>query len=77
MAETMKALVLEAHGDIDTLKVVNDYPKPSPGPGEVLIRVGASSFNYHDVFKAVGVVQGSLPDAALVPGPYARSKTIP
>ena len=39
MAQTMKALVLEAHGDIDTLKVVDDYPRPSPGPGEVLIRV--------------------------------------
>lgn len=55
MAEMMKALVLEAHGDIDTLKVVNDYPKPSPGPGEVLIRVGASSFNYHDVFTVKGM----------------------
>ncbi|MEE7439072.1 ABC transporter substrate-binding protein [Methylobacterium oryzae] len=30
-----------------------------------------------DVFKAVGAVQGSLPDTALVPGPYERSKSIP
>ena len=30
-----------------------------------------------EVFKAVGAVKGSLPDAALVPGPYEASKAIP
>ncbi len=30
-----------------------------------------------EVFKAVGAVQGTLPDTALDPRPYARSKTIP
>ncbi len=55
MAETMKALVLERHGDVGDLKVVSDYPKPVAGPGEVVIRVGASSFNYHDVFTVRGM----------------------
>ncbi len=30
-----------------------------------------------EVFKAVGAVQGSLPEGALVPGPYEQSKAIP
>jgi NitT/TauT family transport system substrate-binding protein len=30
-----------------------------------------------EVFKAVGAVQGTLPDSALDPRPYERSKTIP
>ncbi|WP_264050673.1 zinc-binding dehydrogenase [Methylobacterium flocculans] len=55
MSETMKALVLEQHGEVGDLKVVHDYPKPKAGPGEAVIRVGASSFNYHDVFTVKGM----------------------
>ena len=55
MSETMRALVLRQHGDLDVLKVENDYPRPSPGPGQVLLRVRASSFNYHDVFTVKGM----------------------
>jgi NADPH:quinone reductase-like Zn-dependent oxidoreductase len=55
MAKTMKALLLKAHGDIDDLVVVNDYPVPTAKPGHVVIRVGASSFNYHDVFTVKGM----------------------
>ncbi|WP_238122847.1 MULTISPECIES: zinc-binding dehydrogenase [unclassified Xanthobacter] len=51
----MKALLLRQHGDVSGLEVVNDYPVPSPKPGEVVIRVGASSFNYHDVFTVKGM----------------------
>ena len=52
---TMKALVLRKHGDLDSLEVVTDYPKPSAQPGHVVIRVGASSFNYHDYFTVKGM----------------------
>src|ERR1700761_1318251 len=55
MAKTMKALLLKAHGDIDDLVVVNDYPVPTAKPGHVVIRVGSSSFNYHDVFTVKGM----------------------
>lgn len=55
MGNTMKALVLRRHGDLDQLEVVSDYPKPSVAPGHVVIRVGASSFNYHDVFTVKGM----------------------
>ena len=51
----MKALVLKAHGKLDDLTVVLDYPKPSATEGHVVIRVRASSFNYHDVFTVKGM----------------------
>ncbi|MFS8037524.1 quinone oxidoreductase family protein [Xanthobacter sp. AM11] len=51
----MKALLLKQHGDVSDLVVVDDYPVPTAKPGEVVIRVGASSFNYHDVFTVKGM----------------------
>lgn len=51
----MKALVLDEHGDLDQLRVVTDKPIPAVGSGHVVIRVGASSFNYHDVFTVKGM----------------------
>ena len=52
---TMKALVLKAHGGLDALTVVFDYPVPKAVEGYVVIRVRASSFNYHDVFTVKGM----------------------
>lgn len=52
---TMKALVLDAHGDLDQLHVVADRPVPDVTDGHVLVRVGAASFNYHDVFTVKGM----------------------
>jgi NADPH:quinone reductase-like Zn-dependent oxidoreductase len=51
----MKALVLNQHGDLDQLHVVTDKPVPKATPGHVVIRVRASSFNYHDVFTVKGM----------------------
>ena len=51
----MKALVLGRHGALDELKVVDDYPVPRAAEGHVVIRVRASSFNYHDVFTVRGM----------------------
>src|SRR4051794_29761063 len=51
----MKALLLRRHGDIQDLEVVHDHPKPGAAPGTVVIRVRASSFNYHDVFTVRGM----------------------
>ncbi|MGY3604237.1 MULTISPECIES: zinc-binding dehydrogenase [unclassified Bradyrhizobium] len=55
MTSTMKALVLRAHGDLDQLQIVTDKPIPQATAGHVVIRVGASSFNYHDVFTVRGM----------------------
>src|SRR5919109_3225954 len=54
-ATTMRALVLHQHGGLANLEVVTQYPVPSATEGHVLIRVGASSFNYHDVFTMRGM----------------------
>jgi NADPH:quinone reductase-like Zn-dependent oxidoreductase len=53
--KTMKALLLRKHGGLDDLEVVNDHPLPSATDGHVVIRVRASSFNYHDVFTVRGM----------------------
>jgi alcohol dehydrogenase len=53
--KTMKALLLRRHGGLDELQVVSDYPVPAAVEGHVVIRVGASSFNYHDVFTVRGM----------------------
>lgn len=55
VSKTMKALVLDEHGDLDRLRVVTDKPVPAAGEGHVVVRVGASSFNYHDVFTVNGM----------------------
>src|SRR5947208_9348596 len=51
----MKALVLRQHGGLGDLEVVSDYPVPQATEGNVVIRVRASSFNYHDVFTVKGM----------------------
>ena len=53
--KTMKALVLRKHGGLDEVQVVGDYPVPQATEGHVVIRVRASSFNYHDVFTVKGM----------------------
>lgn len=51
----MKAVVLREHGGLDKLQYVTDFPDPVVIDGHVVIRVGATSFNYHDVFTVRGM----------------------
>src|SRR3954468_5268144 len=51
----MKALLLRKHGGLEELAVVSNYPVPTVIDGHVVIRVRASSFNYHDVFTVRGM----------------------
>ncbi|MGK4327895.1 quinone oxidoreductase family protein [Lonsdalea quercina] len=67
MSKTMKALVLAQHGDLHQLQIVDTHPRPTPQPGHVVLRVGASSFNYHDVFTVQGMPGITLP-LPVVPG---------
>jgi len=55
MPQVQKALQLFEHGDLDKLKVVDDKPIPELVPGHVIVKVHASSFNYHDVFTVRGM----------------------
>jgi NADPH:quinone reductase-like Zn-dependent oxidoreductase len=52
---TMRALLLRKHGGLEELAVVSDHPVPAAVEGHVVIRVRASSFNYHDVFTVRGM----------------------
>src|SRR5258708_3910537 len=59
----MKALLLRQHGGLENLQVVDDHPMPTAKDGHVVIRVKASSFNYHDAFTVKGMpgIKGPLP----------------
>jgi NADPH:quinone reductase-like Zn-dependent oxidoreductase len=54
----MKAFEIEAFG-IDNLKLV-DREEPSPGPGEVLVRLKAASLNFRDLMVAEGTYNPRL-----------------
>ena len=46
---TMRAVVLTGHGGLDRLEYRTDWPTPTPGPGEVLVKVHACGLNNTDV----------------------------
>lgn len=47
--DTMTAVVLTGHGGFEKLEYRDDVPVPVPGPGEVLIQVGAAGINNTDI----------------------------
>jgi len=51
----MQAQVIRGHGEIDDIAFEANWPDPVPGPGEVVLRVGACSLNYHDLFTLRGM----------------------
>jgi len=52
--ETMRAIRLRTPGGLDKLEPA-ELPEPSsPGPGEIQVRIRASSLNYHDYVVASG-----------------------
>ena len=50
----MRALVLREHGG-GGLRLETGFPDPVPGEGDVVLRVRATSLNYHDVFTRRGM----------------------
>lgn len=55
----MRAYVIPSFG-LDKLTLV-DRPDPSPGPGQVLVRVRAVSLNYRDLMVAKGQYNPKMP----------------
>ena len=51
----MQAQVIRGHGEIDDIAFETAWPDPEPGPGDVVIKVGACSLNYHDLFTLRGM----------------------
>lgn len=63
MSNTMKAFVLMGHGDLDQLVWQDDWPKPEPGPDDVLIKVRACGLNNTDVNTRTGWYSKAVTDA--------------
>lgn len=64
----MRAVLLTGHGGLDKLELRDDVPVPAPGPGEVLIEVGACGLNNTDINTRIGwyskaVTEGTTADA--------------
>lgn len=57
----MRAVCLYEQGGIDKLTLEENYPDPKPGDGQVVVRVGATSLNYHDVFTCRGMPGIKIP----------------
>ena len=49
LPDTMRAMVTMGHGDMDQLVFHENWPRPYPASGEVLIRVRACGLNNTDV----------------------------
>jgi NADPH:quinone reductase-like Zn-dependent oxidoreductase len=68
LPDTMKAVLLTAHGGLDRLEYREDVLVPQAQAGEVLIRVGASAVNNTDVNTRIGwyskAVRGDTNSAA-------------
>lgn len=57
----MRAMVLREHGGLEKMKLETDFPDPEIGEGDVLLRVRATSLNYHDVFTRRGMPGIKIP----------------
>lgn len=61
----MRQIVTTANGDIDVMKV-QERPDPTPGPGEVIIRVRAAGLNFADIMARQGLYQDAPPKPCVV-----------
>ncbi|WP_228638040.1 alcohol dehydrogenase catalytic domain-containing protein [Microtetraspora sp. AC03309] len=56
---TMRAARIHEYGDASVISL-DEVPVPKPGPGEVLIRVAATSFNPSEVGLRMGLLEDTL-----------------
>ena len=55
---TMRALQQTSLSGPQDMRLITDAPVPSPGQGEVLIRVAAAGVNFADISRAYGTFLG-------------------
>lgn len=71
VSKTMCAMVTMGHGGFDQLAWKTDWPVPTPGPGEVLVRVLACGLNNTDINTREGwyskAVKGATGEGAEEP----------
>ena len=54
MTDTMRAIVIEQPGGPETLEIHDDWPRPGPEEGRVLIRVMAFGLNRGEIYTRLG-----------------------
>lgn len=59
----MRAVLLTGNGGFDKLALRDDVPMPIPGPGEVLIKVGAAGINNTDINTRIGWYSKAVAEA--------------
>ena len=59
----MKAAVIYEHSASAPIRLESDFPTPEPGPQDVIVRVRATSLNYHDLFTRpiVYIMRSAVP----------------
>lgn len=57
---TMKAIRIHAHGGLDQLRI-DELPRPTPGPGQVLVEMKAAALNMLDLWVRRGIPGVPLP----------------
>jgi alcohol dehydrogenase len=62
----MRAMVVRGHGGPEMLALEPGFPDPTPGEGDVVVRVRATSLNYHDVFTRRGMPGIKVPMPAIM-----------
>ena len=89
LPKTMRAMVTMGHGDLDQMVLHEDWPRPEPGPGEVLIKVGAAavkipssramySISLHNIGGYGGVKMVTAgPSSPLIPGAGSAPGSFP
>ncbi|MEO0497383.1 MAG: alcohol dehydrogenase family protein [Pseudomonadota bacterium] len=63
LPNTMRAMVTMGHGDLDQMVFHEDWPRPEPSEGEVLVRVRACGLNNTDVNTRSGWYSKSVSEA--------------
>ena len=62
----MEAVIVTKNGDPDVFEI-QELPTPSPGPGEVCIRVSKAGINFADILARMGLYPGA-PSPPFTPG---------
>lgn len=62
----MKAAVITEHGGPGSINIDTSFPDPTPGPEDVILKVGAASLNYHDIFTRNGMPGITVPMPAIM-----------
>lgn len=73
-SNTMKALEITSWDGPTAARVV-DAPLPTPGPGQILIKVGAAAINFADTMQSRGLYPGG-PEAPYLAGYEAAGEVV-